>query len=127
MSSSGQDTGPADRATDILRMTAHLRSVLVVLLANPGAWHYGLNVAHRARLKPTSSVYPILRRLRAIGWLCEREEPADSRRPKRRYYRLTDQGTVAARVAVGQAVLMPAVLRSPPPGIRETTPWLVSW
>jgi DNA-binding PadR family transcriptional regulator len=82
-----------------------MRSVLAVLLDDPQTWRYGHNVAYRARLKANSLVYPVLRRLLKVGWLCERDDPTDfdPNRPKRRYYRLTSEGIRAAQAALATA------------------------
>ena len=60
--------------------------------------HYGLELAKAAGLK-AGTLYPILSRLEAAGWIegsWEQIDPhVEGRRP-RRYYRLTASGTFAA-------------------------------
>src|SRR5437588_7099848 len=80
------------------RITMHTLAVLSVLLDDPEVEHYGLDLAKRAGLK-TSSVYPVLMRLEQAGWVTsswETVEPSEAGRPRRRLYRLTDSGAVAA-------------------------------
>lgn len=83
-------------------MTMQTQAVLHALLANPGVERYGLEIAERTGLRP-GTVYPILARLKNLGWVVDRAEdvdPRDERRPRRRFYRLTEDGAVAAGDAV---------------------------
>ncbi len=59
---------------------------------------YGLKIARNAGRK-TGSVYPILARLEAEGWVESRWErdDRDDRGPRRRFYRLSLSGLTAAR------------------------------
>jgi len=59
---------------------------------------YGLKIARKAGRK-TGSVYPILARLEAEGWVESRWErdDRDDRGPRRRFYRLSPDGLTAAR------------------------------
>jgi PadR family transcriptional regulator, regulatory protein PadR len=85
-----------------LRMTVQTQAVLHALLADPTAELYGLEIAERTNLLP-GSTYPILTRLLEAGWIQDRWEevdPHDERRPRRRYYRLTEDGAVSAREAL---------------------------
>lgn len=85
-----------------VRMTAPVAAVLATLLADPGADRYGLDLM-RATGHPSGTLYPILLRLRRAGWVAahwEEIDPVAAGRPARRYYRLTPDGTVAARTAV---------------------------
>lgn len=51
--------------------------------------------------RPAGSVYPILERLESMGWVTSRWEADDSRPgPRRRYYKLTDAGVVAAQETI---------------------------
>lgn len=79
-------------------MTKKTQAVLSALLAEPDKELYGLEIYERTGLKP-GTTYPILLRLQTAGLVCSRWEdadPANPRRPRRRYYQLTDQGFVAA-------------------------------
>ena len=79
-------------------MTKKTRAVLSALLAEPDKELYGLEIYERTGLMP-GTTYPILLRLQTAGLVCSRWEdadPANPRRPRRRYYQLTGQGFVAA-------------------------------
>ena len=84
------------------RQSAQTLSVLSVLLADPSVPHYGLEISKKANLA-SGTIYPLLARLEAAGWLesdWESIDPvAEGRRP-RRYYRLTGEGERAARDAI---------------------------
>ncbi|HYN97467.1 MAG TPA: helix-turn-helix transcriptional regulator [Pilimelia sp.] len=82
-----------------VRITAGVAQVLAVLLADPTAERYGLELM-RATGQPSGTLYPILLRLQGAGWLVaewEDIDPVAEGRPARRYYRLTPDGVAAAR------------------------------
>jgi len=84
------------------RMTPATLAVLCVLLADPAGEQYGLAICTAAGLKP-GTVHPILARFEALGWLVSRWEDIDPKaaaRPKRRLYRLSEDGAMLARKAV---------------------------
>jgi PadR family transcriptional regulator PadR len=86
-------------------MTLTTQLVLRALLADPGREMYGREIMQAASLA-TGTVYPILARLVAEGWVSVREEKIDKRaegRPARRYYRLTPEGTRKAGAAMARA------------------------
>jgi DNA-binding PadR family transcriptional regulator len=88
-----------------IRMTIPTQRVLEVLLAEPSAESYGLQIGDAAGL-PSGTVHPILARLEAVGWVESRWEQIDPRqegRPARRYYRLTEDGRDAAPSALARA------------------------
>jgi PadR family transcriptional regulator PadR len=87
-------------------MTPQTIAVLRVLLEDPAAPRYGLDIARRSGLK-TGTLHPILRRLEQAG-LIESfwEDPADHEdegRPRRRYYRFAGHGATTAYQAVARA------------------------
>ena len=87
------------------RMTLPTQLVLRALLAKPTEEIYGLQVCTEAGL-PSGTIHPILSRLEKLGWLESRWEdikPEVEGRPRRRYYRLTEDGAERARVALAQA------------------------
>jgi len=88
------------------RMTIPTQLVLRALLANPTHEMYGLQICAEAGL-PTGTIHPILARLeKEHGWLTSRWEdinPATEGRPRRRYYKLTEDGAERARIALAQA------------------------
>ena len=66
---------------------------------------YGLQICTAAGL-PSGTIHPILARLQGLGWLESRWEdavPQEEGRPRRRYYRLTEDGAERARIALAQA------------------------
>jgi PadR family transcriptional regulator, regulatory protein PadR len=82
------------------RMTPQTTAVLAVLLeADPEGELYGLEILAGARLQ-AGTIYPILTRLAAAGWVSGRWEDTDAAvadgRPPRRYYRLTVEGRARA-------------------------------
>ena len=88
------------------RMTLQTQLVLRMALVEPIKEWYGLQMA-RATGLPSGTVYPIIARLERCGWITSRwenpEEHVAEGRPRRRYYRLTDGGAEAARLALAGA------------------------
>ncbi|GAA0651228.1 hypothetical protein GCM10010174_88670 [Kutzneria viridogrisea] len=83
-------------------MTVQTQAVLHALLAAPDTELYGLKIAELTNLLP-GTTYPILVRLQRAGWIADRWEtinPHDEQRPRRRYYKLTDDGAKQARAAL---------------------------
>jgi PadR family transcriptional regulator len=89
-----------------LRMTLQTQLVLRALLDRPTAQHYGLELCERTGL-PSGTVYPIIARLEQVGWLESEWEAPDEHiaagRPRRRYYRLTEDGAERGRGALAKA------------------------
>lgn len=89
-----------------LRMTVQTQLVLRALLDRPTAQHYGLELCERTGL-PSGTVYPIVARLEQVGWLESQWEDPEAHvaagRPRRRYYRLTEDGAERGRVALAKA------------------------
>lgn len=78
------------------RITAATVDVLTVLDA-PGEPLWGLLVIKQSG-RPAGTVYPILERLEAAGWVTSQWESDDARTgPRRRYYELTEDGGAAAK------------------------------
>ena len=101
------------------RMTRQTSAVLEQLLADPAAEWYGFDLAEHAGIR-TGSIYPILARLERLGWLTsswEEADPSEEGRPRRRFYRLTGVGEVAAREALERATA-DAPRRGPAWGLR---------
>jgi PadR family transcriptional regulator, regulatory protein PadR len=94
------------------RITTQTASVLAGLLAREEAW--GFEISRETGLK-AGTIYPILARLEAAGWVEGRwEDPEhgrDTGRPPRRYYRLTTAGRARAVHATTAA-----------PGVRPPRP-----
>ncbi|WP_237048086.1 PadR family transcriptional regulator [Lentzea guizhouensis] len=88
-----------------LRMTVHVQAVPRLLLSDPDVERYGLEIAESAGMMP-GTAYPILARLVSLGWVEDRWEEIDphtARRPKRRFYKLTETGRTAAPAALARA------------------------
>lgn len=82
-----------------LRMTVAVQAVLGALLQQPDIELYGLEIVKASGLE-AGTIYPVLQRLRAAGWVTDRwEDPepghTEARHP-RRYYRLTTEGRARA-------------------------------
>jgi DNA-binding PadR family transcriptional regulator len=89
----------------VTRITQSTELVLQALLADPEREHYGSRLGSAAAL-PSGTVHPILARLERAGWVGSRWEeidPAETGRPRRRYYRLTPDGRREATAAVFRA------------------------
>jgi PadR family transcriptional regulator PadR len=88
-----------------VRMTLQTAAILTVLLAKPLKPRYGLEIAKEAGL-PSGTLYPALARLEEAGWLTSAwediDEAAEGRR-RRRYYKLTGDGVIAAQKALETA------------------------
>jgi DNA-binding PadR family transcriptional regulator len=87
-----------------MRITVPAARVLATLLADPEAHRYGLDLMQATGLA-SGTLYPILHRLQAAGWVSaqwEEIDPTDQGRPARRYYRLTPEGTTSARQALAE-------------------------
>jgi PadR family transcriptional regulator, regulatory protein PadR len=95
----------ASKKPDRPRMTIPVQLVLRTLLAEPAKEMYGLQICAAAGL-PSGTIHPILARFEGLGWLESRWEdavPQDEGRPRRRYYKLTEDGAERARIALAQA------------------------
>jgi DNA-binding PadR family transcriptional regulator len=82
------------------RLSLQAVEILAVMLEEPTAEYYGLDLGKRVGVL-TGTVYPLLRRLEDAGWLTSAEEdidPTAAGRPRRRLYRLTGEGARAARI-----------------------------
>jgi PadR family transcriptional regulator PadR len=88
-----------------VKLTGPLERVLGVLVADPGAPHYGYDLMKATRL-PSGTLYPMLARLQQEGLVdseWEDARPDAAGRPPRRYYRLTAEGARVARLELAQA------------------------
>ena len=97
-------------------MTLATQLVIGELIADPARRTHGFELC-AATGQPSGTVYPILARLEGLGWLeSEWEEPdvhVPAGRPRRRYYRLTEDGAAKARTALraGEASRLKAAAR----------------
>ncbi|MFF3614839.1 PadR family transcriptional regulator [Streptomyces sp. NPDC002580] len=89
-----------------LRMTLQTQLVLRALLVDPARQRYGLELCESAGLS-SGTIYPILARLEQAGWVDSRwEDPSvheEGGRPRRRFYRMTEDGAEAARLALARS------------------------
>ena len=94
-----EGVGPNDHGAAVQRVTRPTLAVLVALLDQPNRKWYGLELCKETRLAG-GSLYPILARLEQHDWLASQwEEPERQeaeRRPRRRYYWLTETGRAEA-------------------------------
>jgi PadR family transcriptional regulator, regulatory protein PadR len=82
-----------------VRLTIPLAKVLAVFLSDVDTARYGVDLMEQSGLG-SGTIYPILQKLQAAGWVSsewEREDPAELGRPVRRYYLLTPNGAEQAR------------------------------
>src|SRR5689334_3256130 len=88
------------------RMTLQTQLVLRALLVDPAAEQYGLALCEQTGL-PSGTIYPIIARLEQAAWVESRWEDPETHvaegRPRRRYYRLTEDGVDHARSALARA------------------------
>jgi PadR family transcriptional regulator, regulatory protein PadR len=87
------------------RVTMNVLRVLRVLLEDPTAERYGLEVGLAAGLRG-GSLYPVFGRLEDAKLVTSRWEdtdPSEAARPRRRLYRLTTEGVEYARQALAEA------------------------
>jgi PadR family transcriptional regulator PadR len=88
-----------------LRITLPTAALLRQMLQGPAEDHCGFDLAERIGI-PSGTIYPILARLEAAGWLDSFWEVGGLGRlgrPRRRMYKLTGVGAHAARNALSGA------------------------
>jgi DNA-binding MarR family transcriptional regulator len=92
------------------RLTSATQQVLHVFLAQPQQERYGSDLCRATGLE-SGTVHPILARLERARWLesWHEEIGSDTKRPRRRYYKLTTQGaTLGPNVLPGATIATPA-------------------
>lgn len=88
----------------VKRLTKPLISVLTLLLDADDEGCYGFEIIEKSHLG-AGTVYPMLTRLEANGWLESKWEdidPVSAGRPARRYYNLTATGRAQAAVRLDE-------------------------
>lgn len=83
-------------------MTRHVLRLLSVLVNNPKRDYYGLELAETVGAS-YGNILPVLMRLEKAGWLeadWENIDPAKAGRPKRKYYRLSQESMSKAKKQV---------------------------
>lgn len=94
-----------------MRITRATRRVMEVLMKKVTDSHYGLEIMKETNL-PSGTVYPILHRLEAAGWLSaswEDIDPEKEGRPPRKQYTVTGEGAreMAAVLTIAAAKVRP--------------------
>ncbi len=79
-----------------LRWSPHTDAVLTELMRGTRRWHYGYDLLKSTELG-AGTVYPILARLAARGWLETEWDTAATSGPRRHLYRLTSLGVREAK------------------------------
>lgn len=77
-------------------LSPQARNLLASLLDTAGAWRHGYDLARAAGLK-SGTLYPLLIRLEAQGYLEAEWQAPEPGRPPRHAYRLTELGVQFAR------------------------------
>ena len=78
--------------------------VLQACRERPGVRLYGYDLMHATGVA-SGTLYPLLRRFEEGGWLTsqwEKADPTEEGRPRRRLYRLTDEGQRAVSQILGE-------------------------
>jgi PadR family transcriptional regulator, regulatory protein PadR len=89
-------------ANDDVRLSERGLRVLRLLVERPSKRRSGAEIAKATGIG-SGTLYPLLARLEAAGWLksqWENVEPSEVRRPRRRLYRLTTVGQRRGREAL---------------------------
>jgi len=87
-----------------LRLTQPILKVLRFLLEKPREGRSGADMSKATRVG-SGTLYPMLARLEAAGWLTsewEAIDPHEAGRPRRRFYKLTAVGQNKARAALAE-------------------------
>lgn len=82
--------------TRMRALSNHARTILAGLLDAGGEWRHGYDLARAANVK-SGTLYPLLIRLEAQGYLEAEWQPPEPGRPPRHAYRLTARGIQLAR------------------------------
>jgi len=87
-----------------MRKTHSLIKVMDALLQEPTAEHWGYELSRRTGVR-SGVLYPILRRLLEAGWLKDgwEKQSEASKRPPRRYYKVTGEGETRMRAILAEA------------------------
>jgi PadR family transcriptional regulator, regulatory protein PadR len=88
--------------SDDVRLTQPALKVLRFLMETPREGRSGAEMSKATKVG-SGTLYPMLARLEAAGWLTgewEVIDPSETGRPRRRFYRLTAAGQNSARAAL---------------------------
>jgi DNA-binding PadR family transcriptional regulator len=89
--------------SDDVRLSQQGLKVLRFLMETPREGRSGAEMSKATKVG-SGTLYPLLARLEAAGWLTSEWEvidPSEAGRPRRRFYRLTAVGQNSAREALG--------------------------
>jgi PadR family transcriptional regulator PadR len=81
-------------------ITPKMAKVLKIFLEDPAQPHYGFEIMKRTGLA-SGTLYPMLSKLEAAGWLAKGAEPINPReagRPPRFHYTISAEAAIAARL-----------------------------
>ena len=95
-----------------IRLSAPALRVLKLFIEKPREPRSGAEISGAANVG-AGTLYPLLARLEHAGWLeseWEMVDPAEVRRPRRRFYRLTAVGQAAALMEIGDVQVLPGAL-----------------
>lgn len=109
--------GTVGIVTHDVEVTPRVAGVLQAFLADPLQPQFGFGLMEQLRIS-SGTLYPILAKLKKVGWLdvqTEEIDPSVEGRPARRYYLLTAQGEVAAVQALNRMSTLYAPPRSSRP------------
>ena len=84
--------------TQKVRMSGPTLKLLKLMVEHPGEGRSGAEISKAAKIG-SGTLYPLLQRLEAAKWLesvWEEIDPSEAGRPRRRFYKLTRQGQLAA-------------------------------
>jgi PadR family transcriptional regulator len=98
-----------------LNSSRQTQAVLAALLSRASVWHYGYDLSKATGLK-SGTLYPILMRLEAHGWLqAQWEDSPPSGKPPRHLYKLTALGLQEA------PDMLPSITEQPADALRPST------
>jgi PadR family transcriptional regulator, regulatory protein PadR len=89
-----------------LNLTRNVLKVFSVFVNNPRTDLYGLEISERTGIA-YGALLPLLIRLEEGGWLVgewENIDPAVAGRPKRKYFRMSEEGMARAKRLVAEEV-----------------------
>ena len=95
-----------------IRMSGPTLRVLKCMLDAPRAPRSGAELSRKLNIS-SGTLYPLLARLEAAGWLkskWEQIEPSKEARPRRRFYTLTGLGQTSASKELAELQTSPGVL-----------------
>ena len=91
-----------------IRASKQTLKLLAALTGHAASWHYGYALARETGLQ-SGTLYPILMRLEARGWLETQWETPPGGRPPRHMYRLTSSGQASAVAALAASRRKPVL------------------